>query len=226
MPDTTSDFGRPPGRGAARRAGFTALAFLSLGVAAYALVAYSLFPLGAAVHPAMRPSFTAQRAAVYAHVFAAMFALALGPFQFVSRLRARRPALHRLTGRLYLAIGVLAGGLSGLYLALHAFGGPVSRLGFGGLALGWLFTGYRAFRAVRARDFATHRRWMVRNYALSFAAVTLRLWIPLSIVSGLPFETAYPAIAWLCWVPNLLVAERFFNRPGGPAGLRAAEPAS
>jgi hypothetical protein len=110
-------------------------------------------------------------------------------------------------GRLYLGVGVLCGGLAGLYLATHAFGGPVSRLGFASLALAWLYTGWRAYRAIRAREVATHRRWMVRNFALTFAAVTLRLWIPASVVAGLPFATAYAAIAWLCWVPNLLFAE-------------------
>jgi hypothetical protein len=37
--------------------------------------------------------------------------------------------------------------------------------------------------------------------------VTLRLYLPLSGAIGIPFDDAYPAIAWLCWVPNLVVAE-------------------
>jgi hypothetical protein len=53
---------------------------------------------------------------------------------------------------------------------------------------------------------------MVRNFALAFAAVTLRLWLPAAVVSGIAFEDAYPVIAWLCWVPNLLAAELLFNR--------------
>jgi hypothetical protein len=48
---------------------------------------------------------------------------------------------------------------------------------------------------------------MIRNFSLTFAAVTLRIYVPLSIALGIPFEQAYPAIAWLCWVPNLAVAE-------------------
>ncbi len=51
------------------------------------------------------------------------------------------------------------------------------------------------------------RVWMIRSYALTFAAVTLRIWLPLSQVAGLPFAQAYPAIAWFCWVPNLIVVE-------------------
>jgi len=190
-----------------RLAGFAALVVLSLGVAGYAVAVYGYLPLGAWLHPDMRATFEAHRAGIYAHVFASAIALALGPFQFWARLRTTRLTLHRWLGRLYLGIGVLVGGLSGLYMAFHAFGGPVSRLGFGSLALAWLYTGFRAYRAIRARDVAAHRRWMVRNFALAFAAVTLRLWLPVSVASGAPFELAYPVIAWLCWVPNLLVAE-------------------
>jgi uncharacterized membrane protein len=185
---------------------------LSLGVAAYAAGVYGFLPLGAVVHPDMRAAFEAHRTGIYTHVFASMVALTLGPLQFSARMRSAHPALHWWLGRLYLGIGVLVGGLAGLYMAFFAFGGLASRMGFAGLALAWLYSGFRAYRAIRARDVAAHRRWMVRNFALTFAAVTLRLWLPASVAAGVPFELAYPVIAWLCWVPNLLVAERCFNR--------------
>jgi hypothetical protein len=44
---------------------------------------------------------------------------------------------------------------------------------------------------------------MVRNFALTFAAVTLRLYLPAWMIAGVAFDVAYPLIAWLCWVPNL-----------------------
>ena len=37
--------------------------------------------------------------------------------------------------------------------------------------------------------------------------ICLRGLDPLFQIAGLSFEEAYPAIAWLCWVPNLLIAE-------------------
>src|SRR5262245_5070259 len=107
-----------------------ALASLCLAVAAYAIAAYGLLPLGKLVHPDMRVTFEAHAVAIRLHVFGAVFAMALGPFQFWAGLRARRPALHRWMGRLYLGIGVLVGGVSGLYVAQFAYGGPVSRAGF------------------------------------------------------------------------------------------------
>ena len=194
-----------------QRAGLGLLAVFSLGVAGYAVVAYGFLPLGIAVHPAMRAVFEAERVALYTHVFASVLALALGPFQFSARLRARYPALHRWSGRLYLAVGIVVGGLAGLYMAFHAFGGAVAQTGFACLALAWLYTGARAYLAIRRRDIVSHRRWMVRNYALTFAAVTLRIWLPLLMLAGAPFEAAYVLVAWACWVPNLLAAETLFN---------------
>ena len=200
-----------------RLASFVALVLLSLGVVAYAVGVYGLMPLGALVHPDMRATFQAHPVGIYAHVFASVVALALGPFQFSARLRASRTQLHRWSGRAYLGVGVLLGGLSGLYMAPHAFGGVASRLGFGCLALAWLFTGLRAFFAIRRRDVASHRRWMVRNFALTFAAVMLRLYLPACMATGVAFELAYPVIAWLCWLPNLVVAEVLFNRTHYPS---------
>jgi uncharacterized membrane protein len=199
--------------------GYVALFVLSLGVAGYAAVVYSLFPVGTMVHPDMRAGFESQRAGVYAHVFPSAVALVLGPLQFSTRLRSAYPGLHRVSGRLYLGVGVLIGGLAGLYLSLHAHGGLVGRLGFAGLALAWLITGLRAYQAIRRHDLSAHRRWMVRNFALTFAAVTLRLWLPWSMAAGVPFGLAYPVIAWLCWVPNLIVAEWVLKRTPHPASL-------
>jgi uncharacterized membrane protein len=195
-----------------RLAGYIALAVLSLAVAAYGVALYAILPLGSMLHPDMRAVFLAYPVGIYAHVFGAAVALAIGPFQFATRLRVARPRLHRWLGRAYLGVGVLVGGSAGLFMAFHAFGGLAARLGFVLLALAWLYTGVRAYAAIRAGDPRTHRRWMVRNFALTFAAVTLRLYLPASIASGIAFETAYPAIAWLCWVPNLVIAELAFNR--------------
>jgi len=196
-----------------RNPGLIALSILSLGVAGYALVVYGFFPLGFLLHPEMRATYALYPAAIYAHIFGSAVALIIGPFQFWTKLRNQRPQLHRWLGRCYLLVGVGIGGSAGLFMAFHAFGGLPARLGFGVLALLWLYTGYRAYRAIRARDIAAHRRWMVRNFALTFAAVTLRLYLPTAMVSGSAFEPAYIAVAWLCWVPNLIAVELIFNSP-------------
>ncbi len=195
-----------------RMAGFALLVVLALAVAAYALAAYSFLPLGAALDADMRANFAAHRIAIYTHIFAALLALAIGPLQFLSVLRERHLNMHRWAGRLYLGVGVLVGGIAGLYMSMYAAGGPLARAGFAFLAILWLFTGYRAWCAARAGNICAHRRWMLRDFSLTFAAVTLRLWLPVALLLGVPFSLAYPAIAWLSWVPNLLFAEIFFAR--------------
>ena len=202
-----------------KRFAIACIAFLSLAVAAYAVLAYTLLPFAAHVQPDVRAVFESHRLMLLVHIFAAAVALALGPVQFSRRFRERWPAAHRMAGRLYLGVGVGIGGLSGLYVALDGYGGPVANAGFASLALAWLFTGARAFTAIRRRDVAEHRRWMVRNWSLTLAAVTLRLYMPMGMILGIDYATAYAAIAWLCWVPNLavahfLVAAQYSHRHG------------
>lgn len=162
--------------------------------------------------PEQKAVYMAHTAGLLLHVVGAIVALILGPFQFVRRLRSGwlRP-IHRWMGRVYL-IGVLTGGLGGLYMAFLAYGGLPSQMGFMMLAALWLGTGAKAYSSIRNGRVDEHRAWMIRNYALTFAAVTLRTWLPLFQILGFEFLPSYQLVAWLAWVPNLIVAEIFFNR--------------
>lgn len=136
---------------------------------------------------------------------ALLHVMAQGPFQFSERRRRRDLVVHRRLGSVYLT-AVLVGGLP-------------SQFGFALLAVLWLYTGVRGTVSIARGDPEGHRRWMVRNFALTFAAVTLRIYLPASMAAGLDFTRAYTAIAWLCWVPNLVVAEwcGIRRRGQGPA---------
>ncbi len=145
------------------------------------------------------------------HAGGASTALLIGWLQFLTGLRARRPAVHRWTGRAYV-IACLVGGLSGLMLAIGTTAGPVGGVGFGLLAVAWLLTTALGWRTAMERRFAEHRRWMIRSWALTLAAVTLRIYLPASMLLPWPMDTSYIAIAWLCWVPNLLITEWWLRR--------------
>jgi hypothetical protein len=108
---------------------------------------------------------------------------------------------------------VLVGSLAGFASALHSEGGLVTHLGFGILAVLWFFTGLMAYGHARAGRIEEHREWMIRNFSLSLAAVTLRQYLPFALfVMHWPFLRAYVPISWLCWVPNLIVAEWMIRR--------------
>jgi uncharacterized membrane protein len=114
--------------------------------------------------------------------------------------------VHRWIGRTYVA-AVAVGGAGALALAPLSQHGLVTHVGFGLLAVVWLLATGTAYWRIRSGDIRAHRRWMIRSYALTFAAVTLRIYLPLSAVAGVSFPDAYQVVAWLCWVPNLVVAE-------------------
>ena len=195
-----------------RKTGWIVMTVLALAIAAYAALVLFL--------PGFGPPFVQDRRAtlpiaLYAHLAGGLLALALGPWQFNARIRDGYREVHRWMGRSYV-VAVLVGGTGGLALATRSMHGWVTHLGFGVLAVCWLGTTLQAYRRIRAGDVVTHQRWMIRSYALTLAAVTLRIYLPASAVAGLPFDVSYQVISWLCWVPNLLVAEwRFVPRATG-----------
>ncbi|HDR4709336.1 TPA: DUF2306 domain-containing protein [Bacillus paranthracis] len=150
---------------------------------------------------------------LFTHITTSIVALVIGPFTLSTKFRERNINRHRIMGRIYM-VGILLGGLSGLYLSFYATGGLVAKLGFGLLSVLWLTSAYEALHRVKNKKIKEHRNWMIRNYALTFAAVTLRIWLPLFIVLfGIEhFELSYAIIAWLAWVPNLIVAELFIRK--------------
>ena len=159
--------------------------------------------------------------ALYGHLAGGLLAMALGPWQFSARLRARRLNRHRWMGRVYV-IAVLVGGIGGLALATRSMGGFVTHMGFGMLAVLWLYATAMAWIRIRAHDQPGHWRWMIRSYALTLAAVTLRLWLPLSSLLPIDPAEAYQAVSWFCWVPNIILAEWFILRRPAPAILPVA----
>jgi uncharacterized membrane protein len=199
---------------------FRVVSGLSIAVAAYAVIAYAGWPVGTVLHPDVRASFASHSDGVLlAHVFGASVALLLGPVQFWAHARSRRPMLHRWLGRLYLGVGVVIGGMSGAALAWQAYGGPWARAGFMGLALAWLASGAVAWHKIRRGEVEAHRRWMVRNFGLSLAAVSLRLGLPALVAGGVTMPVAYPLMAWLCWLPQVAWIEwRLRHGPGRAAG--------
>lgn len=61
-------------------------------------------------------------------------------------------------------------------------------------------------------------RFVVLGMDEAFAGVTLRVILPVQLLTGTSIEVAYPAVAWLCWVPNLAVAEFVIRRSKNSLG--------
>jgi uncharacterized membrane protein len=181
---------------------WAAMAFFALQASCEGLSTVFGDPRG--MDPMFRDKYVAHLALVRLHGVAGATALCLGLLPFLRwtlRLKA-----HARLGRLY-GLSVVVAGLTALPMALMAEGGPLSRLAFLGLALCWLATIAVAIAAARNRRWALHRRFMVRNYALTYSAVLSRLLLNgLQAEGWMRFEDIYPVISWT-WLLGLAVGE-------------------
>jgi len=191
-------------------------AFFAIAIGLYPLV-YYLFDMHNkglfSTKPAELINNPVWHTVFYIHITFGGIAMLTGWTQFSNKLRGRYLSAHRLVGKIYV-VSVLFSSCAGLYIAFFASGGIISSTGFEALALLWLITDITAYTSIRRLDIVSHRQWMIRNYALTFAAVTLRIYLPLLQIFVFPgqFIPSYHLVAWLCWVPNLIVAEIIINK--------------
>lgn len=163
------------------------------------------------------------------HVFPGAFILALGLLQFSATIRRRHPAIHRASGRVLL-VAVAVAALSGIYFGLFApFGDIVESSAaviFGGFML---FAAARAFAAIRRREIARHREWMIRMFSMAIGISVMRVMAMLAVLmSGADPVTprAFGVLLWTGWLVTLAAAElwiRYTRRTGSIATRTAAD---
>lgn len=204
-----------------------AVAIVFGAVLAYPYLGLDMADSRIAVHDGL------QYAVLVTHIFTATVALVLGPVQFMPKVRARQ-RIHRTLGRIYLLGGVLPSAIAAIPVAAWS-GQLLTQLSLTTAAVLWLLTGFLAYRAARRRDFVHHRAWMLRNYALTFLAVTARLLTPLLLLAQIPFGGAdtgaigtrvsamIPVGQTLGWTLNLIVVEVLIRR-ARRTEIRSAQP--
>ncbi|UOK63720.1 DUF2306 domain-containing protein [Paenibacillus sp. OVF10] len=184
---------------------------LAFSIAGYAIVQYGVLKAsdaGLVSFKLQKPNFELKPwiYVLYIHIVTAIFALIIGPFQLFMKPTNDRKRWHRLLGYGYV-LSITVSGIVSVYLSLFATGGWIAGLGFMSLDVLWVATTLIATRKIMAKDIQAHKAWMLRSYALTLAAVTLRIWLaPLNLLLG-DFEAGFRVVAWVCWIPNLLVIE-------------------
>lgn len=150
------------------------------------------------------------------HIVGATVYALVGILQFVPRFRRRHLVWHRRAGRVLAVAGLLVA-ISALWMTLCYEAQPgtgdllyLLRLVFGSAMVGGLVLG---FAAVRRRDIAAHRAWMIRAYAIGLAAGTQAF---TEGIGGAIFGTGVLAAdlaKGAGWVINLAVAEWAVRHP-------------
>jgi len=161
------------------------------------------------------PRIDAFPAPVVVHIIAAAVYALFGSLQFSTRLRQHRSNWHRRSGRLLAGVGMLVA-LSGLWMTLFYTGSPGGDLLWAvrllvGTAMAASIT--LGFTAIRRRDIAAHRAWMIRGYALAVAAGTQAFTqgIGEALFGTAELTTAVSVSSG--WVINATVAEWAIRRP-------------
>lgn len=195
-----------------RQIGFGVLAFLAL---LFGLVLYyhnAVFVLegpdnGFLLTKSEPVRYSAYLPAFYVHIVTGSIVLITGIFQFNRWIRTHHAAWHRSAGMIYLFVILIFTAPSGLVMSLYANGGLVAGAGFALLALLWWYFTLQGFLHAKLKNWEVHRECMIRSYALTFAAVLLRLYSFFFALAGFRGEFVYILIAWISWVPNLIVIE-------------------
>lgn len=148
------------------------------------------------------------RIAFFIHVYASLWVLLAGFTQFSKKIQRNKPWLHRRLGYIYVVDVLLITGPAGLLMGFYANGGLFSRIAFVSLAVLWIFFTTMALIKAKQKNFKAHRKYMIRSYALTLSAITLRAWkYAITNTVTLPPMDVYRVVAWLGWVGNILVAE-------------------
>jgi hypothetical protein len=149
------------------------------------------------------------RYSFYIHVFTSILIITSGLFQFSKTILNKYTRFHRVSGFIYLATTLLISGPAALVMSFYANGGYAAQTSFVILSILWIGSTYMAYYFVRKKQYESHGKWMVRSYALTLSAVSLRLYAYLFDVFHFTMDPVdlYILISWISWIPNLLIAE-------------------
>jgi uncharacterized membrane protein len=156
--------------------------------------------------------YSAYLPAFYIHILTGSIVLITGVIQLSKWIRTKFRRWHRLAGKIYVVVLLIFTAPSGFVMALYANGGLAAGTGFVSLALLWWYFTWQGWKSAMGQRWDLHREFMMRSYALTFAAVTLRLYSFFFALAGYRGESIYIIIAWLSWVPSLLLMEIYLRQ--------------
>jgi uncharacterized membrane protein len=149
----------------------------------------------------------------YIHVFTSLFVLMAGFTQFSSYVQKHNRNLHRILGRLYAYNIFFINFPAAMVMAIYANGELIGKTAFILLDSLWFYFTLKGVIAARQKNFEEHRQYMIRSYALTLSAISLRTWKAVLVATtSLDLHTIYIIDAWLGFVPNLLFAEWIIRR--------------
>jgi uncharacterized membrane protein len=164
---------------------------------------------------ALDAGFARHRVLTLVHIIPGMFFMALAPLQFVRRVRNRWPEVHRWTGRVVIASGMIIGVTALVMGSQMAIGGVNESVATTLFAIVFLFSLMRAFLCIRRGRVALHREWMIRAFAVGLAVATIRpimgVFFATRTITHLTPHDFFGTAFWLGFTVQLMAAEAWIN---------------
>lgn len=154
-----------------------------------------------------------------AHMAPGLVWMIFAPLQLVGRIRRAAPRFHRWVGRVALAMTVILVPSGVVFAALHPFAGAFEELApICFYTVIYLVAVTLGVRAARRREFATHREWMIRAFAIGIGISSVRVWFVVFMhTTGLHAQAFFATTFWLAFGVNLVIAELWIHATRGRA---------
>jgi uncharacterized membrane protein len=160
-------------------------------------------------------AFTRHAPVTMLHIFPGLVFVVLGPLQFASTLRSRRPRVHRRIGYIVLTSGLVTGVTALAMTTQTAIGGATERAATVLFGVLFLVALARAFVCIRRRHVELHREWMIRAFSLGLAVATIRPIVGAFFATqGLTRLTPpefFGIAFWIGFTIHLIAAEAWIN---------------
>lgn len=143
----------------------------------------------------------------YLHILPGAVFLLGAPFQISHRFRSANYDRHRRVGRVVLTAGLVSGAMAVVVGVVMPFGGLAETSASTVFGIYFVTALVLAYRAIRSRRIADHRRWMIRAFALGVGVGLIRVVIGVGEALGIGIADSFGAAFWIAFVVMAAVAE-------------------
>jgi hypothetical protein len=151
-------------------------------------------------------------ACFYIHILAGSLCIATALIQFSRYILKKSKAIHRISGKIYVAVVLFLGAPTGLYMSFFAKGSFWERSLFMFMAGWWFVTTLYGLTTIHKRNVLAHKIWMMRSYSMAMTAVTFRVYHIMFYLLGWGHLENYELSLWISVIGNMLFAEFIIYR--------------
>ncbi len=146
-------------------------------------------------------------ACFYIHIAAGALCIGAALIQFSRYILKKSKAIHRISGKIYVAVVLFLGAPTGLYMSFFAKGSIWERSLFMFMAGWWFVTTLYGLTTIHKRNIVAHKVWMIRSYAMAMTAVTFRVYHIIFYLLDWGHLENYELSLWISVIGNMLFAE-------------------